>query len=85
MSTMPARTATARTGREVPADSLPEPSYRPLLLETSQPGIFCVGEVRSGSIKRVATAIGEGLMAVRLAFDRAQERARQRDPAPATT
>jgi thioredoxin reductase (NADPH) len=43
-----------------------------VLLETSRPGIFCVGDVRSGSIKRTATAIGEGSMAVRLVFDRLQ-------------
>jgi thioredoxin reductase (NADPH) len=43
-----------------------------LLLETSRPGIFCIGDVRSGSIKRTATAIGEGSMAVRLVFDRLQ-------------
>jgi thioredoxin reductase (NADPH) len=42
----------------------------PLLLETSTPGIFCVGDVRSRSIKRVAAAIGEGSMAVRLVFER---------------
>jgi thioredoxin reductase (NADPH) len=40
------------------------------LLETSQPGIFAVGDVRSGSAKRVATAVGEGAMAIRLAFER---------------
>lgn len=34
------------------------------LLETSVPGIFAVGDVRSGSIKRCATAVGEGAMAV---------------------
>jgi thioredoxin reductase (NADPH) len=39
---------------------------RPLLLETSRPGIFAVGDVRRGSIKRVASAVGEGSMAVRL-------------------
>jgi thioredoxin reductase (NADPH) len=73
------------TGRDVPAASLPDPSFRPLLLETSQPGIFCVGDVRSGSIKRVATAIGEGSMAVRLAADREQARVREGNPAPAAT
>ncbi len=36
------------------------PSY----LETTRPGIFAVGDVRSGSVKRVATAVGEGSMAV---------------------
>jgi thioredoxin reductase (NADPH) len=36
----------------------------PYLLETSVPGIFAAGDVRSGSIKRVASAVGEGSMAV---------------------
>jgi thioredoxin reductase (NADPH) len=36
------------------------------LLETSVPGIFAAGDVRSGSAKRVATAVGEGAMAVQL-------------------
>jgi thioredoxin reductase (NADPH) len=39
-------------------------------LETSEPGVFAVGDVRSGSTKRVAAAVGEGAMAIRLAFDR---------------
>jgi thioredoxin reductase (NADPH) len=34
-------------------------------LETSRPGVFAAGDVRSGSIKRVASAVGEGAMAVR--------------------
>jgi thioredoxin reductase (NADPH) len=38
----------------------------PLVLETSRPGVMAVGDVRSGSIKRVASAVGEGSMAVRL-------------------
>ncbi|HZY98612.1 MAG TPA: FAD-dependent oxidoreductase [Candidatus Baltobacteraceae bacterium] len=38
----------------------------PYLLETSVPGIFAVGDVRSGSIKRVAAAVGEGSMAIAL-------------------
>jgi thioredoxin reductase len=36
----------------------------------SRPGIFAVGDVRSGSAKRVAAAVGEGAMAIRLAFER---------------
>lgn len=36
----------------------------PHLLETSRPGVFAVGDVRSGSVKRVASAVGEGSMAV---------------------
>ena len=37
---------------------------QPFLLETSRPGIFAAGDVRLGSIKRVASAVGEGSMAV---------------------
>jgi thioredoxin reductase (NADPH) len=37
---------------------------QPYLLETSLPGIFAVGDVRGGSIKRVASAVGEGSIAV---------------------
>ncbi len=36
----------------------------PHLLETSRPGVFAVGDVRAGSVKRVASAVGEGSMAV---------------------
>jgi thioredoxin reductase (NADPH) len=36
----------------------------PFLLETSRPGVFAAGDVRSGSVKRVASAVGEGSMAV---------------------
>ena len=36
----------------------------PFLLETSCPGVFAAGDVRSGSVKRVASAVGEGAMAV---------------------
>jgi thioredoxin reductase (NADPH) len=43
--------------------------HRPSLLETSQPGVFAAGDVRSGSIKRVASAVGEGAVAVRLVHD----------------
>jgi thioredoxin reductase (NADPH) len=41
----------------------------PFPLETSRPGIFAAGDVRSGSIKRVASAVGEGSMAVRLVHE----------------
>jgi thioredoxin reductase (NADPH) len=43
---------------------------RPYFLETSQAGIFAVGDVHSGSVKRVASAVGEGSMAVRLVHQR---------------
>jgi thioredoxin reductase (NADPH) len=42
----------------------------PLALETSRPGVFCVGDARAGSVKRVAVAVGEGAMAVRMIHER---------------
>jgi len=51
-----------KTGADVGSDwPLPRGPY---LLETSLPGVFAVGDVRSGSMKRVAAAVGEGSMAV---------------------
>jgi thioredoxin reductase (NADPH) len=51
-----------RTGADLGSDwSL---RRAPFLLETSRPGIFAVGDVRAGSVKRVASAVGEGSMAV---------------------
>jgi thioredoxin reductase (NADPH) len=41
----------------------------PLPFETSHPGLFAVGDVRSGSTKRVAAAVGEGSAAVRSVHD----------------
>jgi thioredoxin reductase (NADPH) len=41
----------------------------PLLLETTLPGVFAAGDVRSGSVKRVASAAGEGAMAVRMVHE----------------
>jgi thioredoxin reductase (NADPH) len=38
----------------------------PLFLESSEPGVFVAGDVRHGSIKRVASAVGEGAMAISL-------------------
>jgi thioredoxin reductase (NADPH) len=38
---------------------------QPMMLETSRPGVFAAGDVRSGSVKRVASAVGEGAMAIR--------------------
>ena len=38
----------------------------PMLLETSMPGVFATGDVRHGSIKRVASAVGEGSIAIPL-------------------
>jgi thioredoxin reductase (NADPH) len=59
------------TGRDVDGDDLAEHNgERPLFLETSRPGVFAVGDVHAGSVKRVASAVGEGSMAVRLVHQR---------------
>jgi thioredoxin reductase (NADPH) len=42
---------------------------QPMMLETSRPGVFAAGDVRSGSVKRVASAVGEGSMAVRQIYE----------------
>ena len=57
------------TGRDVKKVCAGNPTWQPVerdpyLLETSLPGVFAVGDVRSGSVKRVASAVGEGSMAV---------------------
>jgi thioredoxin reductase (NADPH) len=59
------------TGRELDDSAFDEDPWRelsrePFLLETSMPGVFAAGDVRSGSTKRCASAVGEGAMAVRL-------------------
>jgi thioredoxin reductase (NADPH) len=41
----------------------------PYVLETSMPGVFAAGDVRHGSVKRVASAVGEGSIAIRLVHD----------------
>ena len=46
----------------------------PYLLETSVPGIFACGDVRSGPVKRVAAAVGEGSMAIALVHQYLREK-----------
>ena len=41
-------------------------SRAPFMLETSLPGVFAVGDVRAGNVKRVASAVGEGSIAIHL-------------------
>jgi thioredoxin reductase (NADPH) len=53
-----------RTGPGVGQSSRWKSGRQPFLLETSQPGVFAAGDVRSGSVKRVASAVGEGSMVV---------------------
>ena len=59
-----------RTGAGALAAARGPEGTGPFPLETSRPGVFAVGDVRSGSAKRVAAAVGEGAMAIRLAFER---------------
>jgi thioredoxin reductase (NADPH) len=58
----------------------------PFLLETSMPGVFAAGDVRHGSVKRVASSVGEGSVAIQLLHrmfevDKLHPRGRPREPA----
>lgn len=53
-----------RTGAELAQSGYWKSPRLPFMLETSHPGVFAAGDVRSGSVKRVASAVGEGAMAV---------------------
>ncbi len=54
------------TGAEIPDGSHWPLERRPLSLETSMPGVLAAGDVRHGSVKRVASAVGAGAIAVQL-------------------
>ncbi|HEV7387406.1 MAG TPA: FAD-dependent oxidoreductase [Gemmatimonadaceae bacterium] len=66
-----------KTGPDLSADDLRSAQWPlprpPHLLETSRPGIFAVGDVRAGNIKRVASAVGEGSIAVSFVHQVLQE------------
>jgi thioredoxin reductase (NADPH) len=71
------------TGADVPSPggSRLEPQRQPYPLETSRPGVFAVGDVRHGATMRVATAVGEGSMAIRLVHEHlADRRSLERPP-----
>jgi thioredoxin reductase (NADPH) len=60
------------TDRSIPKAALVDPVFAtrdPLPFETSAPGVFAVGDVRHGSTKRVASAVGEGSSAVRSVYE----------------
>jgi len=63
------------TGRDLLEDSGTHraPNRAPLMLETSMPGVFAAGDVRHGSIKRVASAVGDGATVVRLLHEYLRE------------
>jgi thioredoxin reductase (NADPH) len=60
------------TGRDLEAANIPDDlppwplSRGPLMLETSLPGVFAVGDARAGNVKRVASAVGEGAISISL-------------------
>jgi thioredoxin reductase (NADPH) len=62
-----------RTGAALSQSSHWTAGRQPFLLETSRPGVFAAGDARSGSIKRVASAVGEGAMAVQFVHEYLKE------------
>src|SRR5204863_827733 len=59
------------TGRDLEVPAMGQNPRWPLerapqMLETSLPGVFAVGDVRAGNVKRVASAVGEGAIAIHL-------------------
>ena len=66
-----------KTGPDLTPDDLTAAAWPrarpPHLLETSRPGVFAVGDVRAGNVKRVASAVGEGAIAVSLVHQALRE------------
>lgn len=66
-----------KTGRDLLAEDLDATGWplarQPYLLETSLPGVFAVGDVRADSIKRVASAVGKGSIAISFVHQILQE------------
>jgi thioredoxin reductase (NADPH) len=61
----------ALTGRDLTQDASGawDADRQPLLLETSMPGVFATGDMRHGSVKRVASAVGEGSIAIQMVYE----------------
>ena len=72
------------TGRDIPSSNW-APRREPYPFETSRPGVFAVGDVRHGSVKRVAGAVGEGSVAVGSVHRYLAEGARLAEQASGTT
>lgn len=66
-----------KTGPELTPEELRAANWplsrQPYLLETSRPGVFAVGDVRAGNVKRVASAVGEGSIAISFVHRALQE------------
>jgi thioredoxin reductase (NADPH) len=62
------QTGFIKTGLDLTEEDLAKAKWplnrAPYLLETSLPGVFAVGDIRGGNVKRVASAVGEGSIAV---------------------
>lgn len=76
------------TGDDLAGDERWPLERQPLSLETSMPGVFAAGDARHGSVKRVASAVGEGSIAIQLVHASFEPggvhppRARERAPSP---
>jgi thioredoxin reductase len=73
------------TGPDLPAGTRWPAARPPLSLETSLPGVFAAGDVRRGSVKRVASAVGEGAATIPLVHRHLARAAADRKPTPAST
>jgi thioredoxin reductase (NADPH) len=75
------------TGPDLPAGTGEHwpPGHPPLPLQTSLPGVFAAGDVRHGSVKRVASAVGEGAVTIPLVHDHVHHRHRTNPQEPITT
>jgi thioredoxin reductase (NADPH) len=58
-----------RTGTDIEDDGIWPLERKPFSLETSMPGVFAAGDVRHGSMNRVASAVGEGSIAIKLVHE----------------
>jgi thioredoxin reductase (NADPH) len=67
------------TGPEVASDPRWPLARAPFLLETTMPGVFAAGDVRQGAVKRVASAVGEGSIAIQLVHQLVAEDRLHRD------
>ena len=73
------------TGPDLPADTRWPPGRPPLPLETSLPGVFAAGDARRGSVKRVASAVGEGAATIPLVHRYLARQSARRGPVTSRT
>jgi thioredoxin reductase (NADPH) len=73
------------TGPDLPTSARWPAGRAPQPLETSLPGVFAAGDVRRGSVKRVASAVGEGAATIPLVHRYLAQAAAGRKPSPAST